>query len=145
MKINPCCYFNVSHLFLQIHILNKTVHCNSLGQAPSHPSWLLTLNTVNHLMLISNSSANFIIYCFMGKRWHNLRLDNSTLKYANTVCLNNVIRFRQSLLSTLSDCCRIRTHVQSPEQNSQSNTNQTTETSFIRNTNSYRMRKVWIS
>jgi len=107
--------------FYKIHILNKTVHCNSLGLSPSHPSWLLTTNTVNHLMLVSNSSANFIIYCFMGKR------------------------FRKSLLSTLSDSCRSRSHGhehKSLERKSLSNSNKKTETSFMSHSSSYRPRKL---
>lgn len=103
--------------FYKIHILNKTVYCNSIGQPPSHPSWLLTINTINHLMLISNSSANFIIYCFMGKR------------------------FRKSLLSTLSECCQIWRHEHPSERNSLRNKSQTTETSFMSNLSSYRTRK----
>ena len=52
----------------QIHVLNKTTYCGEVGLLPYHPTWMLTINNVNHLLLVTNSSSNFIIYCFMGNR-----------------------------------------------------------------------------
>ena len=56
------------HTFNQIHVLNKTKYCGEVGLLPYHPTWMLTINNVNHLLLVTNSSSNFIIYCFMGNR-----------------------------------------------------------------------------
>ena len=57
------------HTFDQIHVLNKTTYCGEVGLLPYHPTWMLTINNVNHLLLVTNSSSNFIIYCFMGQQF----------------------------------------------------------------------------
>jgi len=64
-----CHALKVYLAFYKIHILNKTVFCSEKGMIPQHPLWLHFLNSFNHLMLVISSSANFIIYCFLGKRF----------------------------------------------------------------------------
>lgn len=61
--------------------------------------------------------------------------------------LSQFIRFRKSLLSTLSDSCRSRSHGhehKSLERKSLSNSNKKTETSFMSHSSSYRPRKLWL-
>ena len=53
---------------IQSSISERTNLCWGLGMLPSHPSWMFTLTAIQHFFLIVNSSANFIIYCFMGTK-----------------------------------------------------------------------------
>ena len=39
------------------------------AQDPRHPGWMHTASYLNHLMLVLNSSVNFLIYCFVGRRF----------------------------------------------------------------------------
>ena len=52
----------------KVHVTSKTVYCSTLGLSPYYPKWMHTMSYINHLMLVLNSSINFIIYCFVGTR-----------------------------------------------------------------------------
>ena len=55
------------------------------GIDADHPGWLYIISAINHLMLMFNSSVNFIIYCAVGSRFRNalsckIRSHNSTIR-----------------------------------------------------------------
>ena len=35
----------------------------------SYPTWMFIVSPVSHLLLVLNSSLNFLIYCFVGARF----------------------------------------------------------------------------
>ncbi len=41
------------------------------GRSSSQPEWLYAVSAINHLMLMFNSSVNFVIYCAVGSRFRN--------------------------------------------------------------------------
>ena len=36
-----------------------------------HPTWLFAVSAINHLLLMVNSSVNFLIYCAVGSRFRS--------------------------------------------------------------------------
>jgi hypothetical protein len=59
-------YQNPPTLVLQVHVTIQNNYCITLGLNPYYPKWMHTVTYVNHLMLVLNSSVNFIIYCLVG-------------------------------------------------------------------------------
>jgi len=55
----------------KVHVTSKTLYCYSLGLSPYHPKWMHPMSYINHLMLVLNSSINFIIYCLVGSRFRS--------------------------------------------------------------------------
>ena len=55
----------------QVHVTKKVVSCNETGLdlVPVHSQLRIFISSLNHLLLVLNSSVNFIIYCFLGKRF----------------------------------------------------------------------------
>ena len=53
----------------QVHVTSKTLYCYNLGLSPQYPKWMHSMSYINHLLLVLNSSINFIIYCFVGSRY----------------------------------------------------------------------------
>ena len=64
----PCLLENIRTAKSQVHVTNKTLYCSTLGLIPYYPKWMHTMSFINHLMLVLNSSINFIIYCLVGSR-----------------------------------------------------------------------------
>ena len=58
--------------FPQVSVSKKTKECiEKNGEIQNHPEWLWALSAINHLMLLFNSSVNFLIYCAVGSRFRN--------------------------------------------------------------------------
>ena len=55
--------------FYAVATVERTNQCMSKGQGEAHPTWLYTVSALSHLMLIVNSSINFVIYCAVGSKF----------------------------------------------------------------------------
>lgn len=64
-----CHSFRFFLAFYQVSTVEKTTSCIEKGKKAAHPSWLYVISALNHLMLMVNSSINFIIYCAVGSRF----------------------------------------------------------------------------
>merc|ERR1719483_1280686 len=70
-----CCHSLKFFLaFSKVHVTNKNNYCVTLGLSPYYPKWMHTVSYINHLMLVLNSSVNFIIYCLVGKKFRSILL-----------------------------------------------------------------------
>ena len=55
--------------------MERTNECIVKGKEAAHPSWLYVISALNHLMLMVNSSINFIIYCAVGSKFRKVLKD----------------------------------------------------------------------
>ena len=52
---------------------SKNMRLNEIPPfSSSYPTWMFIVSPVSHLLLVLNSSLNFLIYCFVGARWSYL-------------------------------------------------------------------------
>ena len=49
-------------------------HSYPLMSIVSFPTWMFILSPISHLLLVLNSSLNFLIYCFVGARFFNMTI-----------------------------------------------------------------------
>jgi len=72
-----CCHSLKLYLaFYKVHVTKKVVSCNETGLVPVHSQLRIFISSLNHLLLVLNSSVNFIIYCFLGKRFRRSLLES---------------------------------------------------------------------
>ena len=45
------------------------------GRKSGHPPWLYVVSALNHMMLMVNSSINFIIYCAFGSKFRRVVME----------------------------------------------------------------------
>ena len=62
-------YNDIKRNFLNSEFWRHLFSIIEKGQDARHPSWLYVVSAVNHLMLMVNSSINFVIYCAVGSRF----------------------------------------------------------------------------
>lgn len=55
--------------FYHVSVVEKTSLCMEKNKPTQLPSWMYVVAPINHLMLMVNSSVNFIIYCAVGSRF----------------------------------------------------------------------------
>ncbi len=69
MVFAVCHSFRFFLAFYHVSIVEKTSLCMEEGQKDVIQSWMYVISALNHLMLLVNSSVNFIIYCAVGSRF----------------------------------------------------------------------------
>lgn len=69
MVFAVCHFFRFFLAFYHVSIAERTKLCHEQGQEMGHPPWLYVISALNHLMLMVNSSINFIIYCAVGSKF----------------------------------------------------------------------------
>ena len=55
--------------FYRVATVDRTIQCMIKGQGGRHPTWMFPVSALSHLMLIVNSSINFVIYCAVGSKF----------------------------------------------------------------------------
>ena len=99
----------------QVHVTKIVVYCDEMGLVPVHSQSRIIISTLNHLLLVLNSSVNFIIYCFLGNRSQYiiiLRVCSSFYQRGCRIKRGQLIlmtfRFRRSLIESVGKmmkCC----------------------------------------
>ena len=79
-----CHFFRFFLAFYHVSIVEKTRLCIENGRESAHPPWLYVISALNHLMLMVNSSVNFIIYCAVGSKFRRAVME----KFCNPICRN---------------------------------------------------------
>lgn len=69
MVFAVCHFFRFFLAFYHVSIAERTKICHEQGRETAHPPWLYIISALNHLMLMVNSSINFIIYCAVGSKF----------------------------------------------------------------------------
>ena len=64
-----CHFFRIFLAFYHVSVVEQTRLCIEKGHNPKTPDWLYVISAFNHLMLMINSSVNFIIYCAVGSKF----------------------------------------------------------------------------
>ena len=70
-----CHCLRVFLAFYSVSVMERTNECIVKGKEAAHPSWLYVISALNHLMLMVNSSINFIIYCAVGSKFRKVLKD----------------------------------------------------------------------
>ena len=86
--------------FYRVATVERTVQCMSKGQGEAHPTWLFPVAALSHLMLIVNSSINFVIYCAVGSKFRDQSF-TSLMAYLFQD-INRVSSFRRWLNGTFA-------------------------------------------
>jgi hypothetical protein len=60
--------FDRNQFIFQVSVAETTRICMEHGTHSFQPEWLYAISAINHLMLMFNSSVNFVIYCAVGSR-----------------------------------------------------------------------------
>merc|ERR1711915_66583 len=61
--------------FYRVYVTEKTLFCSNLGLIPFLPRWMHIVSCLSHLMLMMNSSCNFVVYCLVGSRFRQTFLN----------------------------------------------------------------------
>ena len=76
------------------------------GRKSGHPPWLYVVSALNHMMLMVNSSINFIIYCAFGSKFRRVVMEklypnfyNVRSRHANSNGLDVVRTNENNLVS----------------------------------------------
>ena len=70
-----CHSLRVFLAFYYVSVVERTNQCTEKGEETSHPFRLYIISALNHLMLVVNSSINFIIYCAVGSKFRKVLKD----------------------------------------------------------------------
>ena len=81
-----CHFFRFFLAFYEVSIVEKTKLCieENGRDSKAHPPWIYVISALNHLMLMVNSSVNFIIYCAVGSKFRRAVME----KFCRPFCRN---------------------------------------------------------
>jgi len=62
-------FFLVFYKELDVARTLRNMECELQGGRARYPTWMFIVSPISHLLLVLNSSLNFLIYCFVGARF----------------------------------------------------------------------------
>ena len=90
-----CHSLRVFLAFYYVSVMERTNECIVKGKEAAHPSWLYVISALNHLMLMVNSSINFIIYCAVGSKFRKVLKDKFFPSRSSGSARTNQIEIQQ--------------------------------------------------
>ena len=93
-----CHSLRVFLAFYYVSVVERTNQCIVKGEETSHPFRLYIISALNHLMLMVNSSINFIIYCAVGSKFRKVLKDKffpSSARSSSAMQRTNQIEIQQ--------------------------------------------------
>ena len=93
-----CHSLRVFLAFYYVSVVERTNQCTEKGEETSHPFRLYIISALNHLMLMVNSSINFIIYCAVGSKFRKVLKDKffpASMRSSSGALRTNQIEIQQ--------------------------------------------------
>ena len=93
-----CHSLRVFLAFYYVSVVERTNQCTEKGEETSHPFRLYIISALNHLMLVVNSSINFIIYCAVGSKFRKVLKDKffpASMRSSSGALRTNQIEIQQ--------------------------------------------------
>ena len=93
-----CHSLRVVLAFYYVSVVERTNQCTEKGEETSHPFRLYIISALNHLMLVVNSSINFIIYCAVGSKFRKVLKDKffpASMRSSSGALRTNQIEIQQ--------------------------------------------------